>query len=324
MTTDVPSAPSSAQTTEPNVDCFDCVPDFAPLREAIDRDDWHAFASTLSTWSPTEVTHALYLMGEHDDEKYQTFARAHAEHPLAKVVIAYRHVTLGWRARTNSAASDVSEAQWLEFRRNIAQAEQHLIEACALDPMNAPAWTARVLTARALSLPESEARRRFARVQAAGGDFWAQMHLHQFLEPKWFGSVEAARAFVDESLADAPEGSLTHVLVPLFHLERWYQLPDADRGYAYLRTAEVQTELDSAAQRSVLHASSSELSPSTAAGHQIFLTLYWLSGEKKKAAAHRVALGSRTTDHNWHLLASNQQEMAAMWRELAQIGRDGE
>lgn len=321
MTADGLMAPTaSAPSDVPNVDCFDCIPDYEPLRTAVAQNDWSLFRSTLDDWAAEEVTHALYLMSQQDDEQIQSFAVDHADDPVAKVAVAYRHVTLGWRARSNAMPDQVSEQQWAVFRRELARAEQCLVEACAIDPSFAPAWTARVLTARALSLPVSEARRRHTRLQRAQGDFWGHMHFHQYLEPKWFGSLEQAREFVDTALVESHDGSLTGVLVPLFHLERWFEKGDDNQGAAYLRGPEVQDELDAAARRSVLHPARHVLTPSTAAGHQIFLSVYWLAGQKAKAAVHRSALGSRTTDHNWELLTAGSLTMAAIWNELTRIG----
>lgn len=310
----------SADPTDPQVDRFDGVPDYAPLRAAIAAGDWAGFAAAMADWPAEEVTHALHLLSENDDDAPREFLVEHREHPLARVALAYRFITLAWRTRTHAPASEVGPAQWVAFRQHLAEAEQLLIEACAEDPTLGPAWTARVLTARGLGLPEAEARRRFQRSRAAGDDVWAHVHLHQYLEPKWYGSVEAARAHVDECLDGAADGSLAGVLVPLFHLERWYEKGGAHLGYAHLRESRVLDELDAAARRSVLHASRRTLTPATAAGHQIFLSVWWLAGEKAKAAAHRSRLGRRTTAH-WELLAADDAGRRAAWRELERIGR---
>jgi hypothetical protein len=156
-------------------------------------------------------------------------------------------------------------------------------------------------------------------VQALGGDFWAQMHLHQYLEPGWFGSVEAAKEFVDASVTGAAEGSLTGVLVPLFHLERCAAFDEPRFRAVYLASDEVQSELDAAAASSVWHPSRGALSPTAVYGHQLFVVLYWLSGQKQKAARHRRAMGHRTSSEHWDLIVADGTSAHAAWRELGQL-----
>lgn len=320
MSNDDPERLSSGETDSTfSVDCFDCAPEYEPLRAAIDADDWISFADTIRRWPAEESSRALFHLGEHDDVRYQEFSARHESDPLGKVTRAYREVTLGWRARTSAPGSEVSPQQWAVFRHHLAAAELFLVEACAIDPTIPSAWTARVLTARALRLAPSEARRRYAHVQRLGGDFWGAYHLHQFLEPKWFGSVELARELVDVSVADAPDGSLMHLLVPLFHIERWYELSDDRSAMAYLASSEVQKEVDEAARRSVLHESRHDLSSTVVFGHQVFASFYWQAGEKAKAALHRQRLGTRAAAEFAHFVGANEAERTATWRELAQI-----
>jgi hypothetical protein len=285
----------------------------------MDADDRSGFAETIGRWPADESSRALFHLGEHDDERYQAFSARYEGEPLGKVMRAYREITLGWRARTTASASQVSPEQWMVFRRHLAAAELLLVEACAIDPTIPSAWTARVLTSRALSLAPSEARRRYSRVIALGGDFWGAYHLHQFLEAKWFGTVELAREHVDLSIADAPDGSLMYLLVPLFHIERWYEVADDRSAMAYLASAEVQKEVDEAARRSVLHESRHDLSSTVVFGHQVFASLYWQAGLKAKAARHRNKLGTRAAAEFAHLVGTNEAERTATWRELAHI-----
>lgn len=302
----------------PTIDCFGCIPDYAELRDAIAADDWHGFQSELGTWPAVEITHALAAMAEHDDESYHSFTERHSEHALAKVGCAYRSLTLGRQVLSNQASS-VGARHSMQARALFARAEAWLVDACAIDPTLASAWAARLTTARSLILSPSEVERRYTRLHQAGSDFWGEAHYLASLDPKWSTSLEVSRSFIDRSLAENTEGSLTGLLVPMFYLERWRERSSIAFAADFLADSDVQAELDSAAARSVLHESRQDLTPATAAGHQIFLTAYWLADEKAKASVHRTALGSRTTTHYWDLLAIDGVDPVSVWRELSRL-----
>lgn len=323
MTDRAAGAPPTPTSDAPNGDCFDCAPDYQLLRDAIDANDGQAFDDTVRSWSAEDATRALFHLGEHDAPVFCLFREAHADVLSVQVANAYAELNVAERVSTSAAGGHLSQRQLTDTRRSIARAETMLIEVCAVDPAFVPAWTARVLTARQLGLGSSEARRRYDRVVSLGGDFWAQLHYHQYLEPRWFGSVDAAREFVDAAVASADDGSLSALLMALFHLERSGDVDSPAAARAYLRQPAVQAEIEASATRTVGHPSRAALTSTVVYAHQVFVTLYWLAGEKAKAARHVAAMGGRTAHENWAILASDEAGQAAIWRELTALaGRE--
>lgn len=316
---DAATLASGAPEPDLNVDCFDCVPEFQELRDAIDGDDWARFDSAVRSLPTDEATRALFLLGEHEDERFRAFPLAHRDEPIAKVAIAYRELERSWQLRSTTPPTHRGPRLFADVRRSACRAEALLVEACASDPAYAPAWTARVLSARALGVSLAEAQRRFDRVQSLGGDFWAHMHFHQYVEQGWYGSAEQAREFIDTSLAQAVDGSLSGILVPLFHLDRFDGFDEPRFAKVYLASDEVQDELDAAAESSVWHPSRTSPSATLVYGHQLFLVVYWLSGQKEKAARHRRAMGNRTSSEHWNLISTDEASGRAVWRELGQL-----
>lgn len=319
MTDRAAGASAAATSVALDADCFDCAPDYQPLRDAIDADDAQAFDETLRSWPAEDASRALFHLGEHDGPAYRTFCDTNADVLTVKIANAYAETSLAERITTSAPGGIVTQRRHADARRALARAETMLIDVCAADPALAPAWTARMLTARLLGLAASEARRRYDHVVGLGGDFWAQLHYHQYLEPRWFGSVDAARAFVDAEAGRADEGALGALLVALFHLERSGEFDGPAAARAYLRRPAVQAEIASSAARSVGHPSRTELTATTVYAHQVFVTLYWLAGEKEKAARHVAAMNGRTAYENWVTLAPDEPGQAAIWRELTAL-----
>ncbi len=297
-------------------DSLDTVDEFAGLRDALGGGDWRTAEQTLRGFAPDVAAYAIAMIGEVDGIE-KLLQAAVADDPgsaCARTALGMRYVMIGWDIRTGARAEDVSAEQFAGFRTWLVAAEQLLIDACALDAAFSPAWGVRMLTARALEVGPAEASRRYERVRAASpDDLPAQIHMLEYLLPKWAGSDEQARAFAHDAAAQAPAGGHAGALVALYHLERWLELDGGDPGREYMRDAAVVDDLRDAAARSVLHPDYTG-GPLAAQAHSAFAMAFWLAGRPDEAAVHFDALGGRMTDLPW-TYAFDEPEGVAEIRE---------
>ncbi|MFB7332492.1 hypothetical protein ACFC00_12670 [Streptomyces adustus] len=285
-------------------DPFDYLPDLAPLRPAAQAGDWPAVrAFFMGLDSAEKVSYASGLLS--DIAGVEGFLeRAVAElpgDPLPRTLLARRYISIGWDIRSGARAKHVSRDQFDRFHAWLRKAEQLLIEVCAEQPAYAPAWTARLITARGLELGQAEARRRYDRLSAHHPHHYrAQLQLLQQVCPKWSGSWEDAHGFARECASAAPDGSVAGALVAEAHIEHWLDL-DTGADAAYLRGLPVRDDLRFAAQVSVLHR---DHVPGwdTVGAHSTFAMAFSIGGHFADAAPHFAALGNRVTESPWHYL----------------------
>ncbi|MDN0195157.1 hypothetical protein [Streptomyces sp. S.PNR 29] len=296
----------------PSTDPFDNLPELAALRTAAQARDWagtQAFFAGLD--SADKVSFASGLLADMAGVEHylEQAAAARPGDPLPRTLLAERYIRIGWEIRSSLRAEHVSREQFDQFHAWLRKAEQLLIEVCAEQPGYAPAWTARLITARGLQLGQSEARRRYDRLSARHPHHYrAQSLLLQQLCPKWGGSWEAAHGFARECASAAPDGSDAGVLVADAHIEHWLDL-DSGEDTAYMRGLPVRDDLRHAAEVSVLH-------PGHRPGwewigaHSTFAMAFSLGGHREDAARHFAALGDRATEYPWAYLPDWRNQFA--------------
>lgn len=296
----------------PVTDPFDAFPELAPLRTAAREGDWAAvldFVAGLD--SVDEVCLASHLVAGIPgvENCLQQAVAARPSAPLPRTLLAERQIRIGWDIRSGARAQHVSRDQFERFHDRLRKAEHLLIEVCAEHPAFAPAWTARLLTARGLELGQSEARRRYDRLSAHHPHAYrAQTLLLQQLCPKWSGSWDAAHGFARECASAAPDGSDSGALVALAHIEHWLELEGVEEA-AYLRDLSVRNELRTAARSSVLHPAHRPGWDGIGA-HSAFAMAFSLGGHHKDAAPHFAALGDRVSESPWQYLADWRSQFA--------------
>ncbi|MFE0331330.1 hypothetical protein ACWEWI_12310 [Streptomyces sp. NPDC003753] len=303
---------STGTTWEPVTDPFDALPELAPLRTAARAGDWaatQAFFAGLD--SVDKVSFAVGVLADVDgtEEYLEKAAAALPGNPLPATLLAERYIRVGWDIRSGARAKHVSREQFDQFHAWLRRAEQILIEVCAEQPAYAPAWTARLLTARGLELGQSEARRRYDRLSVHHPHhFRAQSQLLQQLCPKWGGSWEDAHGFAQECASAAPDGSHAGILVAEAHIEHWLEL-DGSEATAYMRGLPVRDDLRHAAQVSVLH---TDYRPGWhwITGHSTFALAFSLGGHLEDAAPHFAALGNTAAKSSWQYLADWKSRFA--------------
>ncbi|MFF3909199.1 hypothetical protein ACFYZJ_25160 [Streptomyces sp. NPDC001848] len=303
---------STSTALEPVTDPFDALPELAPLRAAARAGDWAAtqdFFTGLD--SVDKVSFAVGALADIDgtEEYLEKAAAALPGNPLPATLLAERYIRIGWGIRSAARAKHVSREQFDQFHAWLRKAEQLLIEVCAEQPGYAPAWSARLLTARGLELGQSEARRRYDRLSAHHPHhFRAQSQLLQQLCPKWGGSWEASHGFAQECASAAPDGSHAGVLVAEAHIEHWLEL-DGSEAAAYMRGLPVRDDLRHAAQVSVLHP---DYRPGWhwITGHSAFALAFSLGGHLEDAARHFAALGNTASRSSWQYLGDWKSRFA--------------
>jgi len=293
---------------------FENVHELSALHAAVDAGDWGGAARVLEAMPTDDAVYALSLLA--DREGAEVFLERAVDDDatqFARVALALRYVALGKLAR--SSAADESQ-QYAVFRSWLSRAEVLLIDACARRPDLAPAWSARVLTARFLQVGRSEADRRYEALRSlTSHNFPAQMDMLQYLLPKWFGTNDEAYTFVRRALAAAPPGAHTGALVPLFHIERWRELGGAWPGKQYMLQQVVLDDLRNAAAMSVLHPSHRP-GPIGVQAHSAFAMAYFVAGMEDEAARHLQIVAGRGTEYPWDYTCENSGEFAALRRRL--------
>ena len=292
---------STVGSRGPTFDPFDNTPELIPLRTAAQAGDWNAVKAYFSGLdSVDKVSSASAILADIAgvENFLEPAAAAHPGDPLPRALLAERYVYIGWDIRSGARAQHVSHDQFTQFHAWLRKAEQILIEVCAEHPAYAPAWTARLMTARGLQLGHAEARRRYERLSAHHPHHYrAQGQLLQQLCPKWSGSWEAAHGFARECATAAPDGSNSGALVALAHIEHWLELGGPE-GAAYMRGIPVRDDLRHAAQVSVLHPAHRPDWNSVGA-HNAFAFAFSIGGHFADAAPHFSFLGDRATESPW-------------------------
>ncbi|MFI7500430.1 hypothetical protein ACIBVL_18390 [Streptomyces sp. NPDC049687] len=285
----------------PTFDPFDNTPELIPLRTAAQAGDWPAVRAYLAGLDSVDrLSSASAILA--DIPGVETFlepaAAALPGDPLPRTLLAERYVYIGWDIRSGARATHVSRDQFDQFHSWLRRAEQILIEVCAEQPAYAPAWTARLMTARGLELGQAEARRRYDRLSAHHPHHYrAQTQLLQQVCRKWGGSHDAALAFARECAAAAPDGANSGALVALAHIEQWLDLGSPERT-AYMRGLPVRDDLRFAAQVSVLHRDHRPDWNSIGA-HSAFAFAFSVGGHFEDAAPHFAFLGDRASEFPW-------------------------
>lgn len=281
-------------------------PELAQLAGYVARYDWPAVSGFFDQ---------LAAQGDQSDQSYlagivakiagveRFLEEVVAREPtstLAQVLLADRHIIMGWDVRTGSRAVNVATEQFTVFHDHLRRAERILIGVTAREPDNALAWRLRLTTALGLELGQGEARRRYDRLAAHHPHYFpGQTVMLQQLCPKWSGNWDDMHGFARDCAAAAPEGSQSPILVAEGYLERWLDTGGGQPGSDYLlRQLNLRHEITEAAQRSVLSPAFRSRYGGVS-GHGTFAALFSLLGDHEKAAVHFRLLGNAASEYPW-------------------------
>jgi hypothetical protein len=274
-------------------------PQFATFRDALRRLDWTSCRAVLDAATAEDRTRLISLGAE--ERIPEDFLRGLVQRDPADgaaFALLGRFLTItGWNIRTAARAQHVSKEQWRGFFQWLNLAEQVLLEGAARHPGDPAIWTARLLSARGISLGADEETRRYARLAAIDEHHLPAQgqHLQQLL-PKWSGSFEQAHAFAQERTGAALPGAPQGMLVAEAHLEHLIELGGAEQR-TYLQ--QTLPDLRAAAERSVLNRA---FAPGTYPADQalgIFALAFHRYGDREYAARAFQLMGTRAAMDPW-------------------------
>ncbi len=105
-------------------------------------------------------------------------------------------------------------------------------------------------------------------------------------------------AFARESAARAPAGSPLGALIPYAHLEKWIDDDRRRSNFDYLKQAEVQAEVNAAADRSIRHPDYVRR-PGWPAAHNTFAMAFCLGDDDRSAVEQFDIIGDLMTEYPW-------------------------
>ncbi|MEZ0106575.1 hypothetical protein ABH920_000556 [Catenulispora sp. EB89] len=146
--------------------------------------------------------------------------------PDAAVVFAHSLVVKAWNARGGGYAAVTTRQQFQRFHELLRTGADEAMNAAELAPEDPTPWMTMVTAARGLQLSNSEFERIWQELLIRDSlNRRAHIQALQYWQPKWFGSVAAARSFVEDTAARAPRSAVALQLRLGNELEIW--LPTA-------------------------------------------------------------------------------------------------
>jgi hypothetical protein len=298
----------------PDLEGIGPFPRIRQLQAARAARDWVTIRQTIDAHpSPDDRYVAVGVAGRAGDEEfYRAVVAANPGDPLALVLLGETLLKTGWEIRGAGWASQVKQQQFERFHEYLRQAEAVLIEATAIQPERAEAWTVRLNAARGLQLDIAEARRRYAHAaRYEPHAVVAQRSLLQKLLPKWSGSWEQAATFARDCAAQAQalDGAANVLLIADLHVERLLDLP-TDQHPGYLALPQVRAEILAAARSGPLHA---QFRPGLLwkGAYNTFALLLALVGETAAAGHCFRTLDGHASEYPWAYFGDPVQQFAS-------------
>jgi hypothetical protein len=167
----------------------------------------------------------------------------------AYLIKADYYLLYAWRGRGNGTADQVTEEGWRLFRERLAEAEQALKRAWALDPNNArtPVLMIQVAEGQQKKRPEMESWFQRAMNLDPNNYEACRGKLH-YLYPQWYGSREDMLAFGRECVVSTNWGGRVPLILVDAHSELARSLSAADRD-AYWGLPEVWPDIKAAYEK---------------------------------------------------------------------------
>lgn len=275
--------------------------------------DWPSLRAALAPYDGHDLSSLISDVCEKTEHIGEWVPRDESD-ALARTVLGSALIRQGWRVRTAASASHVSQAQFKEFHRLLAVAEDHLYAAVELDPASAAPWYFLVITSRGLEVELDVRWRRFDALTArAPGHLGGHRQMLQNLCEKWSGSHQQMHEFATAAMRGEHGGQLAE-LVPDAHLEHWLRLGDKQGGREYLQQPQVREELQEAAELTIFRPgyTASPRSPYWAAN--LFAMAFALSG-LWRPSMRAFELTDGVVEARWNYLNGNHPEaMYTNWR----------
>jgi hypothetical protein len=273
---------SSPPFLPPDRSVLGAYPKMAGVVGALETKAWTSFLDEVEKFNdPAEQYEAAFVMS-YVREDYARALIGSDGRPLARLVLASTLIRVGQSDRGRPA---------------LEESEQILAEFTERYPDNPHAWTMSISTALWLKLGQAEVMRRYERLASFQPHFEpAQSRVLPQFEPMWGGQWPTAYAFARRCAQEAPAGSMSHVLIPQVHVERW--VDNNEVGVGQFQLPAVINQLDEAAAMSVLHPAFGKPLGWIRA-HGFFAFAYTLADQLERARPHFLAMGNRVSTMPW-------------------------
>jgi hypothetical protein len=171
------------------------------LRQGLNAESFHGDESSALRWR-LDAPSADSLFKRQALALIEIFEQAQAVPEWVREFGEGRgYLAAAWQARTDGWSSEVSEAGWEGWKRNLAKARQHFTKAWELNPRDPAAATYMIEVTMGDGGGKKELRAWFDRAVASQMDFFdAYRSLIWALRPRWSGSHEEMLLFGDECL----------------------------------------------------------------------------------------------------------------------------
>ncbi|MFD7616397.1 hypothetical protein [Streptomyces sp. NPDC059802] len=285
------------------------------LVEAADAGDWEAVKAALV---PFDLGRDHQVLGELAtlDGVQDWIGRAAEEdeehRATALLISGTRHVSWGWEARTAERAANVTQEQWRVFHERLRIAEEQLLEAAELRPEWVTPWRHLLASGRGMSLgPTVNETRLDAALRREPLDLDTHIEWLSQLQPRWGGEPGQSLAFARDAFVRAPQGHRIGCVIAMAHIEEWVE---SDRANC-LRTPEIQAELRSAADHSILHPAYARR-PGWQHDFNIFAMALSLADERHTVRRVFQALDGAYTSWPWAYFAEPEKQFARRYRRV--------
>lgn len=295
------------------------------LRLALGKRQWRqaeAIFNSTRDWDIRDffVTAASEWTGR--PEWLDQWCQASSDSPFPWLVRGAHSVNWAWEARGGGIAATVGVDAAAGFRSRLEAAEQDLVKAAELDPLDPIPWSRLITVGQGLGRELSARRASFAEaVRRDALNVNAHLRLMIALSWKWGGSHDEMFAVAHNAAALGPEGHALPVVLAEAHIERCVAYGMAGQAEAfdsYLRTQEATRDVEAAWSRSA--GSSRWRGTATAPRrHNTFAFCFWRSRQAERARKELRAARGIITPSPWVYFGDPATLFGDASRETSQV-----
>ena len=225
---------------------------------------------------------------------------------LSLLVKGYHHVFLAWNAR--SSAWNISQEQADKFHELLLEAKRLLEEAIELIPNEAEPWVAMIVVCMGLGLDKEDAAYCFNKaIEFAPLHFDAYWHYVDYLNPKWYGSIDEMFEFA-RSVKEKNDPRLLQVLLYTYAecYMSLYRDGNKEFGEMFYTRPEAVAEIKEMYAKTRALKATPQL-PLTSFRNYMSFNLYLIDMDKE--AKEELALAdNKVTIYPWYILSAKSPQ----------------
>lgn len=232
-------------------------PDAARIRQALQAGDWNSATSFYENLSLRDREFYTHALGDWPGrpEFFDRWVNEQPQCPVPLLLRGYHSFKWAWEARTGAMAEDVSRSQADLFHERLWAAQADLQRSRELRGDDANCHWGLLAVGVGLSIPRSDAVVLFEDgIRHDPEHTGLHRSMARLLCKKWHGSHKEMFEFARQVSAAAPDGSLTQLVIPYAHTERWlYRAVFEDDAAAddYWDSGSVRREIIEAYERGI-------------------------------------------------------------------------